>query len=183
MTERLTSHEVSGEKLHLTDLAKENLKRVQEAAEQAEAHGSHNIEHLKQAVHEQAVSGHEYTVGEREAAPATHTFGAHKQLKAESYKRTLTHIRSKLSWSEKRLSKHVHRKKTEQLESIAARTVARPWGLLVGGLCAFTGSLFVLILAHRYGFRYNFSIFLILFLGGYLAGSLLEIVGRLIKKD
>lgn len=183
MNERITSHEVgSSEKLHLTELAQENLKRVQEAAEQAETPDASKIEHIQQQVEEQAISGHEYTVGEREAAPASHTFGAHKQLKADSYKRTLSHIQNKLSWPEKTFSKRIHGAQAEKLSSIGAQTIARPWGILIGGLAAFVGSLVVLVLASHYGFRYNFSLFIILFFGGYILGSCLELLGHLVHK-
>ena len=185
MNERVTPrHETGGENLHLTEQVRANLERAQDAAEQAEAHGGeHSLEKLKQQVQDLAVSGPELNAGEREAAPASHTFGAHKALKAQSYKQTLSHIRSKLSLPEKSLSKHIHSKRAEKIDSIAEKTVARPWGLLAGGLCAFVGSLIVIATASHYGFRYNFSVFLVLFFGGYAAGTILELLGKFLKRN
>lgn len=183
MTERAPQHE-SGEALQLHDAVQENLKRLEAAAEKAAEQDApeNSLERLQEQAAEQAVSSQEYTVGERESAPATHTFGAHKQLKADSYKRTLSHLRAKLNPTEKVLSKHIHSKRAEKIDAVASQTVARPWGILAGGLCAFVGSLIVLIFANHLGFRYNFTVFLVLFFGGYAAGTILEMAGKLISK-
>jgi uncharacterized membrane protein len=53
---------------------------------------------------------------------------------------------------------------------------------MVGGLAAFVGSVVVLMFARRYGFTYNFSLFIILFLGGYILGTLLEGLGKVLKR-
>lgn len=185
MSEHLKGHHKSGgESLELHEAVQENLKRMEAAAKEAAAEGvpENSLEQLQEQADNQAISGQEYTIGEREVAPATHTFGAHKQLKADSYKRTLSHLRAKLNPTEKLLSKHIHSKKAEKIDSVAATTIARPWGLFAGGLCAFVGSLVVLIFANHLGFRYNFTVFLALFFGGYLAGTILEAAGKIISK-
>lgn len=182
MNERLTAQHESHEKLDLESLAKENLQRARQEAGRAESDHHQEVEHIRQQVHEQAVSGREYTVGENESSPASHSFGTHKALKAQSYKQTLASIRRHLSKPEKRLSKVIHGQRVEKVSNVGAQTIARPIGLATGGLCAFVGSVVVLYLSRRYGFTYNFSLFLILFAGGYLAGSLLEFIVKLLKR-
>ena len=183
MTEHLRAHHESTEKLHLTEQSKENLERIKALAEQAEAaHGNeHSIDHIKEQIEQAAVSGKEYTVGETESAPASHSFGTHQQLKHDGYRKTMAHVRSQLTRSEKTLSKYMHTKHTERMDALVGKTIARPWGLFGGGLTAFLGSLIVLIFANYLGFRYNFTVFVVLFAFGYAAASLLEVVGRLVK--
>lgn len=183
MNERLTPHHEHHESLDLSELSKEKLEETKARAEHLDNDPARQVEHLRHAAQEQAVSGREYTVGEREAAPASHTFGAHKQLKTQSYKRTLNHLQSRLKGPEKTFSKVIHKKTVDRVSAVASQTVARPAGILAGGLCAFIGSLFVLILANRYGFRYNFTLFIILFSGGYLFGSLVELLNRAVKRS
>lgn len=183
MNERLTGHQGSSEKLHLNEQSKENLERIKAAAEKLEAaQGAENsIDHIKQQIEQAAVSGKEYTVGEKESAPASHSFGTHQELKHDGYRKTMARIRSQLSRSEKTLSKYVHSKHAEKMDAMVGRTIARPWGLFGGGLVAFVGSLIVLIFANYIGFRYNFTVFVLLFVFGYAAASVLELVGKLIK--
>lgn len=185
MSERLTAHH-SPEKTdhqHLERLARDRLQELQEKARATEAPTSKHVEHLAHKAQEQAVSGHEYTVGERDAAPASHTFGTHKELKHQSYKRILRHVQSRLQGPEKSFSKVIHGKQVEKASNFGAQTIARPSGLMAAGLTTFLGSLTLLFLAKRYGFRYNFSFFIVLFVIGYGLGLLVEGLAKLGRKQ
>ncbi len=181
MNEQLRHHD-SGEKLDLNVDVNKNLEHARSQAEKAHEATSEQLDKLRRSVEQSAISGREVTVGEQEAAPS-HSFGTHKQLKHQSYKRTLAHIQSRLSRPEKLLSKTIHRQTIDRLSTIGGATVARPTGLLGGGLAALVGSVFSLYLAKRYGFTYNFSIFILLFVGGYLISTLLELSLGLFKKS
>lgn len=109
-----------------------------------------------------------------ESKPQSHSFGVHNELRLENYRRLLGRVQARLKGPEKGFSKVIHNKQVDALSSVGANTVARPIGLLTGGLAAFVGSLIVLLFARHYGFRYNFSLFLLLFIGGYLAGTVIE---------
>jgi hypothetical protein len=180
MTEQLRHHD-SGETLKLdVDVAK-NLERAKEEASKS-PELSDQIEQIRAAVQEKAVSGSEVNVVEQENRPPAHSFGTHKQLKHLSYRRTLASIQSRLKGPDKTFSRVIHKKLIERASNFGAVTIARPGGILGGGLAALAGSIFSLYLARRYGFHYNFSIFILLFVSGYVAGSLLELVLRLAKR-
>lgn len=181
MTEKLNAHEAPVQHVDVEAISRENLEKVRKHAEHLKENPDKLVEHFKKEVQQEAVSGAEYTVGESEAAPS-HTFGAHKQLKVQNYNRTLSHIQSRLKGPEKGFSKVIHSNAVDKVSSLSAQTVARPLGLMVGGLFAFVGSLLVLLTAKHYGFNYNFSIFLLLFVGGYLLGTVLELFGKLLKR-
>jgi hypothetical protein len=173
----------TAEKLDLTEISRQNLEKVRAEAEKLEAKGEHkSVEQIQHQVEQAAISGKEYSVGDHDAAPASHSFGTHQQLKYDSYRKTLSHVRSKLTKSEKALSKYIHTKHAERMDELVTRTIARPWGLFGGGLTAFVGSLVVLVFANYLGFRYNFTVFAVLFVFGYLGASILEMVGKLVKR-
>jgi hypothetical protein len=56
----------------------------------------------------------------------------------------------------------------------------RPSGLLGGGLLAFVGSLAYLVATKIYHFRYNYTMSLLLFVGGFCLGLILELAVHLL---
>jgi len=65
----------------------------------------------------------------------------------------------------------------------ASKTISRPSGLLGGGLMAFAGSLVYLYLAKHIGFRYNYLLFTLLFVGGFAVGLCLEVIIWLVSRQ
>jgi hypothetical protein len=55
------------------------------------------------------------------------------------------------------------------------QTLARPSGLLGGGICALLGSLIYLYLAKHIGFNYNYLLFVLFFGGGFIIGLVIEL--------
>lgn len=102
--------------------------------------------------------------------------GSQHTLKSQAYQQTLGRIQSKLSKPDQIFSKFVHSKTVESISNISAKTVARPSGVLGGSICAFLGSLILLYAAKHYGFSYNYLMLVILFVGGYAIGGIIEIV-------
>lgn len=94
---------------------------------------------------------------------------------------TMQRVRHQLTPPEKKFSKFIHNDSVEKISEIGGYSMARPSGLLSGGLFAFAGSLLLLILVKHYGYEYRFSAFLILFGGGFLFGLLVELFIRLAK--
>ncbi len=76
----------------------------------------------------------------------------------------------------------MHLPAIEAASEVGAKTVARPIGLLAGGLCAFFGSVLLLWAAKHYGFRYNYLFFFLVFIGGYFLGLLVEATIKLLGK-
>jgi len=186
MAEQLTPHlDSSPEKRETLDLSEqsvENLRKIREEAEKIRAEQPEQVEQYQQAAKEKAISGQEITIGERESAPASHSFGAHKALKAQSYKQTLANVQKHLKTPEKGLSKLIHKPSVERASSLASQTVGRPTGLAFGALCAFLVSAFALLTAKHYGFQYNFSLVLLVFVAGYLVASVFELLAKVVKR-
>jgi hypothetical protein len=186
MSEKLHSsqeHKHSSESLDLAAESRRNLESIHNKAEKVGEHTQERIEHAKSKVESQAVSGKEYTVGEKETTrTSSHRTYNQKQLKAESFDKTIKHIRRKLPKSEKVLSKVIHNKKVETVSEIGATTVARPSGILGGGIAALLGSIFLLAMAKYYGFEYNFFAFILLFVSGFFVGSAIEILIRITRR-
>jgi hypothetical protein len=105
-----------------------------------------------------------------------------KELLSQTYQRSLTSIRNRLSKPEKNLSKVVHNPVVEKTSEILGKTAARPSGILFGSIFSFVGSLVGYIIARRLGGELPYSIFAFLFVGGFVFGLLLEILVLLYRK-
>jgi len=105
-----------------------------------------------------------------------------KELKSLKYNRTLQSVRKDLKPSERVLSKVIHNPAVDAVSQAAEKTVARPSGLLFGGIFAFVGSSAFLWISKHYGYEYNFLLFLLFFLGGFGVGLILELLMRLLRR-
>lgn len=99
-----------------------------------------------------------------------------RELKSITLRRELQHIRRQLSAPQRALSQVIHQPVVRVVSEAAAKTVSRPSGLLGGGLVAFLGTSGYLYMAQHMGFRYNYTVFLALFIGGFLLGLFLEYI-------
>jgi len=105
-----------------------------------------------------------------------------KELKSLKYNRTLQSVRKDLKPSERVLSKVIHNPAVDAVSQAAEKTVARPSGLLFGGIFAFVGSSAFLWISKHYGYEYNFLLFLLFFLGGFGVGLVLELLMRVLRR-
>lgn len=119
---------------------------------------------------------------EKNQEPAGHDVATHQAIKKESYNSLLKTTRQHLPTITRQFSKVIHEKHVEAISNIGGQTVARPSGLLGGGLGALAGSITLLYYSKYYGFRYNYSFFLVTFLAGFLVGLVVELIVRLLKK-
>lgn len=93
-----------------------------------------------------------------------------KAAKTIRLKRNLGQVQSKLKPAEKSFSKLVHQPLVQKVSETSAKTVARPSGVLGGGVVAFVGSLGYFWLTHYYSLPYNYIFFVVFFIGGFLVG-------------
>jgi hypothetical protein len=142
----------------------EALPNVHELQEQAKAEARHAAEVSSKT--------------ESHAPEPEPVIGTQRQLKANAYRRTLQKVRTHLKPREKALSKFIHQPGIETLSEAGAKTAARPSGLLGGGLAALIGSGTLLYMSKHYGFRYNFFVFVLFFVGGFAAGVIIELLVR-----
>lgn len=162
------------------EAGKHNLERIKKEAETAEH--DHNLDKIHESIHKEALSAKEITVGELGEDKSQPTLGVQKELKADAYNRTIRKIRSRLNPAERSLSKVVHNRVVEPVSEISSKTVARPSGILGGGVAALVGSGVVLYMAKHYGFQYNFTLFLLLLAAGFAAGIAIELLAGLARR-
>jgi len=101
-----------------------------------------------------------------------------RALKAISLKNELESIRQKLPFGQKILSKTIHQPVIRKASDMTSRTIARPIGLLVGGIFAFVGSLVYFFFDKYIGIDYNYLVFILLFVLGYIIASLIELLSK-----
>jgi hypothetical protein len=104
-----------------------------------------------------------------------------KTVKKLRMKQSLASVRRELTPAERALSKVIHQPAVKAVSEVSAKTVTRSSGLLGGGVVAFLGSSGYLYLARHIGFRYNYLVFTLLFVGGFFLGLLLELVVRAVR--
>lgn len=140
----------------------------------------HTIENIQKSIESTAVSGKEYSVGESET-PNEQQYGTTRKLKKSAYKKVIKQTQKSLKGPERSFSKAIHQPTVERVSEVTAKTIARPTGILFGSICAFVVSAVVYYLSKRNGFTYNYLLFLLVFVGGYTLGLLIETIGWLVK--
>ncbi len=171
------------EDIHETTEIHHDRLRSEVEASSAEEH-NHNIDKLQESIHETALSVDEVAIEGHDdiTSKAQPVLGIHRELKSDAYNKTISKVRSNLAPLERSFSKLIHHKMLEPISEAGSKTVARPSGILGGGIVALIGSTVVLYMAKRYGFQYNLSIFFILLGAGFIAGLLAELGAHFLKR-
>lgn len=166
--------------LEVADRQRENLEKLRELAKSAEQKAnSQSIEALSETAKTEAVSGTETPAGATgETTSQRQHFGVHKALKIDAYHKVLGSAQKRLSAPDRAFSKLIHNKTIEAVSDVTAKTVARPSGLLGGGIAALIGSAWITYVATNAGFRYNYTVFFMLLGAGFLVGICLELLAK-----
>jgi hypothetical protein len=98
-----------------------------------------------------------------------------KDLRKETLKKELTHVRKNLSKPDRLGSKVIHQPLIRSISEASSKTLTRPSGLLGGGLVAFIGSGLYYYLSKHMGFTYNYLLFVLFFVAGFIVGLILEL--------
>lgn len=147
-----------------------------EVSVEREAHRQHELrEQAKHEVEELAKSKDEIKVENGNHRNEQPLYVNH-ELKSLALSRTLSRVRRQLSAPNRLLSKVIHQPAVQTISEATAKTVARPTGLLTGSFVALVGSSLALYLARHYGFSYNYLLIFVLFIGGYIAGFIIDLV-------
>jgi hypothetical protein len=161
----------------------EALRELHEKARTSEHEHRKNLEHIRSKAEQEAASSEktktEMAPNKQESDRPLHI---NRELKNMSYARTLKRTRSKLPAPLRPLSAFIHQPVVEAVSEVGAKTIARPSGILAGGITAFIGSTVVLWISRHYGYEYNFLLFALLFIGGFFVGLLIEACFRLFKR-
>lgn len=182
MTEK---HIASPEQHHLPEYGTaEHEKKLQESLESRAASAEKlDTEALAAKAKELAPLGKEFTPIESEQPQSDSSFWQSKELRSQAFQRVLNHARSKLSAPERQFSKVVHQPVVEKTSEWAAKTVARPSGILVGGILSFICSVVAYFVAKRIGGEFRYSIFALAFVAGFGIGLIVELIWRVTAKN
>lgn len=188
MSEKLHSerrHERKGELEPNKDVA-ERLEKLKEQSEKDASSARHEhaekLEEIRSKIETEAKGKHEH--GERHTKnrdkdrtkkDADQHVLVNGELKNMAYKRTMKRVQKKLPAPARAFSKVVHNPAVEAVSEVAGKTVARPSGILVGGIFAFLGSSLFLWITKHYGYEYNYLLFALFFIGGFFVGLIVEL--------
>lgn len=171
-------HENQHDSVLERDLLKQKLEAGRDAIE-----NSPSVEAARAAVHEHAsVSSETSRLEDEGSSPATgdNIRWWSAELRTQALDRTLASVRNRLTNPEKRLSKVIHQPVVEKVSDVAGKTVARPSGILFGGIFSFVGSLSAYLLARHLGGQLHYGIFAVTFVGGFALGLCIELMWRLL---
>jgi len=94
----------------------------------------------------------------------------------ENLSNSLSMIRRNLTPSQERFSKVIHNPIVSNISEATAKTLARPYAILTGGVVAFAGSVLYMFYSRHLGYRYNFFVPVLLFMTGLAVGTTVEIL-------
>lgn len=178
-TETEIDHEAILAPEHSPDRDKVQDKLQETTTEQEH---NHSIDKIQESIHREAISSKDIQIEEPLRDGPRPMLGMQQELKSDAYKKTLYKVRGQLSPTERSLSKLFHHRSLEPINELGSRTIARPSGILGGGIAALIGSSVVLYMSKHYGFQYNFTTFILLLAGGFSAGLLVELLSWLIRR-
>ena len=186
MSEHLKNQHENYEKIDdksFEKLEKHAAEKRENAAELAKDN-SGEIDNILKKIEKEASSKAELSKHHEQEKDTAHDSGhySHHQLTTQTFNQTIRSVQRRLPAPQRAFSKVIHNPKIEVVSDAAGSTVARPSGLLFGGLFSLLSSIVVLILCRYYGYEYNFSIGLISFIGGYFLGLLIEVISSFFKR-
>ncbi len=169
-------------KIEKTDVSAEteqNANRLKNYSEKDNSSDALSIENIRQNIEKHSLSKKENLVGDKEktvtAQPIT------KEIKDLAYNKTLKKVRTQLPKSQRLFSATIHQPIVEAVSNIGAKTIARPSGIMGGGVFALFGSIILLLFAKTNGFSYNYFAFFAFFGIGFLVGLVIELLRKLVS--
>ena len=176
MSERAPERIEAGGKFEIAEHSVEAASPAELA--QAKAEQQSNKVEAAAAIAEEASSINPveaYQAAEAAKAEPASTLVSTETRKADK-NRQIVRIQRQLKPTDRVLSKAIHQPVIRAVSEATASTLARPSGLLGGGLVALLGSASYLYYAKHVGLPYNYLIFTLLFVGGFGFGLLIELL-------
>ena len=121
-----------------------------------------------------AAAAERFSGSEEPSAPPARQH-INRELRDITLNRELRHLQRKLTPTQRTFSKMIHQPAVRVTSEVIGNTVSRPSGLLGGGILALFGTSVYLYMAKYIGMSYNYSVFLVLFAGGFALGLALEL--------
>lgn len=182
MSEKLNDFEVIRPKETSSERSSEQIKKLEKEreakAEKARHEHKEHIGEILSKVEESSKKSSDLLSREQPEKPKENEFVG-SDVKSKVFKQTMTRVRKDLKPYQRPLSKFIHNDTVEKLSEAGASTVARPSGLLVGGITSLAASVAVYAGAKYYGYEYSYFVSLASFGGGFLLG----VVGEMLIKS
>lgn len=161
-------------------LSREKLEKLLEKAEKAPDTDDKTIEKLRETVEHEAKTKEkaETHVQRHETTPSR----IDKSVKKQAYQKTIKDVQHKLPRGQRAFSKFIHQPTVEKISEVGSKTVARPSALLSSGFFALIGTTLLVWMSRHYGFAYNYFMFVVFLIGGFILGLILEFLWRGLRK-
>jgi len=98
------------------------------------------------------------------------------------YQETIASVRPRMTKAEELTSEVVHAPLFERILDFVAGTLARPLAMLLGGICAFAGTITLYAYARFIGLRLSGSETIVFFMFGWLVGTCIDIIRDLFRR-
>ena len=136
------------------------------------------LEQARQTVEQNAVADNpmERLQASEKAQEPLQPLTINRELKSITLRRELQQVRRKLPAPQRVLSRVIHQPVVRAASEAAGKTISRPSGLLGGGFMAFLGTSAYLYFTKHIGVQYNYLVFALLFVGGFIIGLILEFI-------
>ena len=168
--------------------AQENREQLDKMAEKLKANAEKEAskerggekKSARETAEKEAISGKETAPGgsEKKSKKAP----VHRSHPPNTPNTTMRRVEGKLPGYQRTFSKVINNDTVDKVSNITSKTVARPSGLLGGGVIAFLALLIVTLYASRYGWEVSGSEFIVFVILGWAAGLLIEGVLKLIRR-
>lgn len=164
---------------------KEKLQQSIEAGKQAKHEAQDQLEAIRSSIEKEAETTEhnkqeQARMESKDKGPSQVLID--RSIRKKAYKKELHRVQSHLPKVQRPFSKFIHARPVEVVSEVSGKTVARPSGLLGGGIVAFVGTLALVLLSRHYGFSYNFFVFILLLAAGFFVGLIIELIVRGIAK-
>lgn len=181
LAEQEADHEVRQHESVVRNNKKEELKNVTESSgEESKA----NIDKIAKKVEQEAQSSEDLIAKTENNQHASSDNNKNTSAFPEfGGKQAIKRVQKHLKPAERTFSKIIHNPIVETVSDITGNTLARPSGLLYGGLFSLTASIALYLVTKHYGYEYSFFVAIIIFAGGFIFGLFVEILSRLLKKS
>jgi len=189
MSEKISNKEVGAHEIQTSPEVHEKIEiknEIKNESERASTRQEH-VENLSNKV-EQAGAESSDDIRDRfnseEDKSIKHVF-TDRHSKKGSRDTYMYQIRAHLQGPSQTFSYLINNKSVDKASEAIGKTLFRPSGILAGAIVTLLGSIYYLVITHSTGFKYNFYVATLMFVGGFVTGLILEAIYRLFagKKD
>ncbi len=155
----------------------------EKSKEQSESVTTEKLEEIAKLAESKAKSSEELQVDSNiDSEDKTNTVIQQGTYHGYSGRQAIKRVQKHLKPADRRLSKVIHNPKVEAVSDVTGSTIARPSGLLYGGVFSLITSLGFYMIARHYGYEYPYILGILFFVGGFVLGLIIELATKSLKK-